>query len=431
MTSTRREGPSGSGTARGPVSPKHGDVNAPARQLPMPLSAVGVPLPEGTPGLGQLVRAAFGLLLLAPRLRRLGKVRDPAALRRRLEVELGRFKERARAQGVPAPLIDKGHYALCALLDDAVHDAPWAGEEPWRSAGLTATLHGDRSEGDGFFELLGKARADPERMRPLLELMDACLAMGLEGRFHRTPRGASALLNLRTDLSAKLASMGAASTTDVSPAWQAVPPPRRWLGGSVPWWVGGVAALTLLALVFIGFDQRLGTYSERLGPMIARMAPPVGAGPEPVGYAPTLTPLVRGLAACVAAEVPGSGVISAAFGTIRMRLPAAHLFRPQAADLDPAAEPALQCLGVELGKASGQLLVVGHTDDTPISSPRFPSNWELSRARAAAVGEALLSNAGDPRRMVVEGRADAEPRAPNTEAQGRARNSRVEILLLK
>ena len=77
------------------------------------------------------------------------------------------------------------------------------------------------------------------------------------------------------------------------------------------------------------------------------------------------------------------------------------------------------------------MLVVGHTDDTPAASPRFPSNWELSAARATAVGQALAGAIGDPRRILVLGRADAEPRVSNSDAYGRARNGRVEVLLLK
>ena len=128
-------------------------------RLPTPLAATELPLPEGTPGLGPLVQAAHGLLLVAPRLRRLKAIGDPEALRRRLVAALDHYREHALAHGAAAPLVDAGHYALCALLDDTMgHIAlGWLrshGERPE----LAATLHGDRSGGDRFFELLGKAR---------------------------------------------------------------------------------------------------------------------------------------------------------------------------------------------------------------------------------------------------------------------------------
>lgn len=81
--------------------------------------------------------------------------------------------------------------------------------------------------------------------------------------------------------------------------------------------------------------------------------------------------------------------------------------------------------------AESLVMVLGHTDDQP-PGPRlqalFPTNWELSMARAAAVSRELQTLAGlPPRRVLAMGRADSEPVAPNDTAEGRARNRRVEI----
>ena len=64
------------------------------------------------------------------------------------------------------------------------------------------------------------------------------------------------------------------------------------------------------------------------------------------------------------------------------------------------------------------MLVVGHTDGIPIRTPRFPSNWELSQARAAAVAEVLAAQLGGSERLATDGRADTEPLAPNDTAEG-------------
>ena len=76
------------------------------------------------------------------------------------------------------------------------------------------------------------------------------------------------------------------------------------------------------------------------------------------------------------------------------------------------------------------MLVRGHTDDRPIRSVRFPSNWHLSLARADAAGQLLLPALGDPSRLRTEGLADSEPVASNQSADGRARNRRVELVRL-
>lgn len=78
----------------------------------------------------------------------------------------------------------------------------------------------------------------------------------------------------------------------------------------------------------------------------------------------------------------------------------------------------------------GKLTIEGHTDNLPISSDRFQSNWDLSAVRAASVANVLLDNPellAD--RFAVKGLADTEPRASNDTAEGRARNRRVEIIL--
>ncbi|MBU6260014.1 MAG: OmpA family protein, partial [Burkholderiales bacterium] len=71
----------------------------------------------------------------------------------------------------------------------------------------------------------------------------------------------------------------------------------------------------------------------------------------------------------------------------------------------------------------------GHTDNQPIRSLRYPSNWHLSLARANHV-KALLAQSVNPSRLSAEGRADSEPVASNATAAGRAQNRRVEITLL-
>ncbi|MFP4278605.1 MAG: OmpA family protein, partial [Halochromatium sp.] len=77
--------------------------------------------------------------------------------------------------------------------------------------------------------------------------------------------------------------------------------------------------------------------------------------------------------------------------------------------------------------------VIGHTDDVPMRNTElFPSNWELSAARAARVARYLIDSAGlDPRRFTVIGRGEMEPAVPNTSDANRALNRRVEIIITR
>jgi type VI secretion system protein ImpK len=76
------------------------------------------------------------------------------------------------------------------------------------------------------------------------------------------------------------------------------------------------------------------------------------------------------------------------------------------------------------------VIVVGHTDDVRSFSTRFPSNWELSKARAASVLKLLAERAGPADRYTVVGRGETEPLVPNDTPANRARNRRVDIIVL-
>jgi len=83
-----------------------------------------------------------------------------------------------------------------------------------------------------------------------------------------------------------------------------------------------------------------------------------------------------------------------------------------------------------LADIPGNLTIEGHTDNVPIRTDRFYSNWDLSAARAAAVANVLLArDYVQSTRLAVTGLADTEPRVPNTSSDNRARNRRVEIII--
>ena len=75
--------------------------------------------------------------------------------------------------------------------------------------------------------------------------------------------------------------------------------------------------------------------------------------------------------------------------------------------------------------------IEGHTDDLPISNAKFPSNWELSSARAGTAARYLIGRDFPPSRVRAVGYADTKPVAPNDSAENRARNRRVEFVFLR
>ncbi|KXS40607.1 MAG: chemotaxis protein MotB, partial [Candidatus Frackibacter sp. T328-2] len=85
-----------------------------------------------------------------------------------------------------------------------------------------------------------------------------------------------------------------------------------------------------------------------------------------------------------------------------------------------------------IDKVPNQIMVEGHTDDLPINNSRFPSNWELSTARATNVVRHFIENNGiDPAKLSAAGYAKYKPIKPNTNAKNRSLNRRVDVIVLK
>jgi len=103
-------------------------------------------------------------------------------------------------------------------------------------------------------------------------------------------------------------------------------------------------------------------------------------------------------------------------------------FPSGSAALEPGSQQTLARVGTLVAGMTGALTVSGHTDNVPIrSGGSYRSNWELSSARAASVAHELLAAGLDPKRLMVSGHADTQPRAANDTAANRALNRRVDI----
>jgi chemotaxis protein MotB len=98
--------------------------------------------------------------------------------------------------------------------------------------------------------------------------------------------------------------------------------------------------------------------------------------------------------------------------------------------LEAGFRPTLDRIGTMLNTMVGAIRIAGHTDDVPISTSQFRSNWDLSAMRATTVAHQLLTTGINPGRMMVSGHADTQPRAPNDTPANRALNRRIDITLI-
>lgn len=373
-------------------------------------------------GLNPLLAAANSLLAVVPQLRVTLQHPDPQALRDELSRSIRTFEQAARAAGIASEKIIAARYMLCTLLDEIAASTPWGGSGLWAKHSLLVMFHGESSGGEKFFQLLSKLAENPRANSDILEMMYVCLALGFQGRYRVMENGAGQLEALRERLAQILRKDHGEYERDLSPRWQPVAAAGAKASSIMPLWVSLAACGVFLAAAYAGFSFFINAksdpvYSRIAGLRISNALPP----PTPVAHprlATFLAPEIQqGLLNVVDDE--GRSVIT---------LRGDGVFPAGSATVSPSFVPTLMRIGEALDTVQGKVLITGHTDNQPIRSVRFPSNWHLSLERARAVRR-LLAEKVAPGRMQAKGRADAEPIAGNDTLEGRARNRRVEITM--
>jgi type VI secretion system protein ImpK len=112
-----------------------------------------------------------------------------------------------------------------------------------------------------------------------------------------------------------------------------------------------------------------------------------------------------------------------------VRIRNAGMFASGSATVAPSYYRLLERIGEALKAERGPVTVNGYTDNQPIHTVRFPSNFQLSAARAEAAQAIIVRALGDPSRVNAQGHADANPVASNGTAEGRDQNRRIEVVL--
>lgn len=402
---------------------------APTTPAPVQVDAnAGVPhavLPGS--GLNPLVRAANPLLDLVVPLRHTMQPPDLGQLRERLALAIRTFETDARDAGVATDAIGAARYALCTLLDETIAGTPW-GSGVWGSRSLLVAFHNEASGGEKFFLVLQRLSQEPARQLDLLELMYLCLALGLEGRFRVADGGQAQLTTLRERLLALIRQHRGPTEPALSPHWRGAETPAASPLRTTPVWVMAAVACGVL----LGAQLLASTFLNRASdPVFARLsalrqaqaaAPPAAAAaPSTSRTASFLAPEVaRGLVTVT--ESPGRTTIT---------LRGEGMFSSGSAEVNGDMAGLLARIGDALNTLPGKVIVVGHTDNVkPGLSARFPSNYDLSKARATSVMQALAARVGPLTRYSAEGRGEAEPVVPNDSPAARARNRRVDLVVL-
>ncbi|WP_421988709.1 type VI secretion system protein TssL, long form [Roseococcus sp.] len=417
---------------------------APASAAPR-LAGEAEALPKVGPG--PLAAAASPLLQILARLANAGVASQPPVeeLRERALRALRAFEADARDSGATAEEIRAAHYVVSAALDDVVLSTPWGAQSGWAQKSLVSTFHQEVRSGERVFDLLAGMQKDPGRYKGALEITYLALSLGLQGKYRLMPRGAAELDRVREGLYQLLQQLRGNYERELSPHWRGVDAPHRGQSRSIPAWVAFALAIALLSGGWYYLSDTLGAKAgglyERMAalppgalPGIDRSAPPVPPAPAPPPP-PSATPradALPGLRQFLAPEIrDGLVTVEGDAQRILVRIRNRGMFPSGSATLDPRFRDLMRRIGEGLTTEPGRVLIQGHSDNQPIRTVRFPSNFALSLARAQEAGNAIIAANGEPARFTIEGKADAEPLASNATPQGREENRRIEVILLR
>jgi type VI secretion system protein ImpK len=372
-----------------------------------------------------LVSVASTLLGLISSLRMVRQAPNITSLRASLTQAVQRFEADAQRLGQPNGHVVAARYILCTALDEAVANTPWGAQAAWNKQSLLVQFHNETWGGEKVFQLMAKLSQDVATNRNLLELMYCVLALGFEGRYRVIDNGRAQLDSVRQRLSELVRKDRRPPDPDLSPHWRGQATGKGRLTDGIPLWIVGTALALALALIYLAFRMSLNYRSDTTFAAVSSLRVPN------VQIVATVTPAKNPrLSGFLQPEIK-EGLVTVLEESDRsiIRLRGDSFFSSGKAEPNAQSLPVLDRIGQALAQVKGDVQVVGHSDNQPIRSLRFPSNWHLSTARADSVRAALVGKVSE-QRMLAVGKADAEPVALNDNAENRARNRRVDIILI-
>ncbi|MEA2740905.1 MAG: type secretion system protein ImpK [Acetobacteraceae bacterium] len=385
-----------------------------------------------------LLVAAAPLLQLLSRLRNTLSQPDSGVLRERAVSEVRRFEQASREAGVPIDQLRPAHYALCASLDDVVQATPWGSQGAWASRSLVSTFHQEVRSGDRFFDVLNQVKQNPGVFLPVLELMYLCLSLGFQGRYRLSPRGPAELDRMREDVYSVIARQRPRPDPELSPHWRGVAAPYRAVRAELPVWIVGAAGLLIIGALYAWTSFGLNEDSDALFarmmaappaqmPAIVRAMPVQPPAPSPPPAAPGALDRLRGFLRPEIEQGLVAVIGTDAIPVVRIRN--RGMFGSGSAVLQTRFTPLLERIGKALSDERGAVQVIGYTDNQPIRSVQFPSNFQLSTERAKSAASIINRGIGSTSRVSTEGRANADPIGNNATPEGREENRRIEVVL--
>lgn len=372
-----------------------------------------------------LIEAAKPVFILANSMQQTTSQLSTDSLINKFSLLINNFEENAEKNGAKYDAIQAAKYCLCTFVDELAVRAGWA-DETWSKNSLLVSFYDETWGGERFFEIIQNLKQDSDKNINLLEFMYLCLQFGYKGKYQVLNNGELEIDKIKRDLLALIHSKRPDQTVNLfkhNPIITNNIQRKRRL--AIPLWVVGVLGAVALGIGYFTMQWSLGDKFNTASIKVNNLKLPSAiTKQQDAQNTVRLRPLLENEIARKLVSVEDFQDRST------ITILGDGLFESGSAQIQDQYYPVLAAVSQALDSVEGQIIVTGYTDNQPIQSLNFPSNWHLSQARADAVKEILLNyvkNGGT--RIRSEGRGSTDPVAPNDTLENRAKNRRVEITL--
>ncbi|WP_213999675.1 type VI secretion system protein TssL, long form [Arsukibacterium sp.] len=377
-----------------------------------------------------LVDEAAVLFSLVAPIRSTASHNDVNGLKKQCVNLITQYEQRLRSKGIAAEVIEQARYTLCCFIDEVVLNTSWGGNSDWATESLLSTFHNETFGGEYFFTLLENAINQSGHNLMLLELQYLCLSFGFVGKMRVEDRGFEKLELIKDRAYKAIRSQRGEPARELSPKWQSDVVQSGALETRLPLWVLCSVVAALLLGVYMYLNYQVNNYSDQVHRDLNAL---VNWQPDSVsGQSGQIHQQAVRLQQLLQTEIRRDMLqVIELPDRVRIRVGLHHLFTPGGVTINESFQPVISKIARALEGTDGRILVSGFTDDLPIFTSKYPSNWHLSLARANAMADTLATGGQLHGRLWPEGRGEADPIAPNDSAENRALNRRVEIDLLE
>lgn len=313
-------------------------------------------------------------------------------------------------------------YCLCTALDEAAHTTPWGLEAGWSQSNMLNHFEGDNDGGNKFFLLIGRLSMNPSEFADVLEVLLRILGLGFEGRYSIIEDGDRQLTKIRQRLLTLIQSTRNTTLPILSPHGLQPPGPVLREKTIIPVRLTALCAGVLIASAFIWFKYSLLKRVDGITSEVYAM--------HNINITAPQAKMRLRLAILLRNEIEKQLLsVDETQKQSKVVLKGDSLFLSGSTSVQPEMAKIIERVAREVRRVNGDVLIVGHTDATPIHRPGLPNNVVLSEKRAAEVARYFIAAGLPDNKVKVEGVGNSQPLASDDTAQGRAKNRRVEFFV--